>query len=116
MDDMEASIVAIKSKLKEFVKDKNKVSLAVKLGINKNYFTDLAKKKTFNITELALFSKEFDYDFFQHVKVNVSTTNKSESLTKKAKIFVTIEVDNENDERKILETVLDKNSVKKLIG
>ncbi len=116
-NNIEQSISDIKEKLRLLSKDKNKQAITEKLGINKNYFSDLSKKKNFTITELVLLSEEFGYDFFKHVhglntKLN-DTISKIED--KKTRISVVIEVNDTSKERIILEQIMDKQSVKRIL-
>lgn len=115
---IDKSIEAIKNKLKELVKDRNRTAFALKLNINKNYFTDLAKKKTFTITELQMFSEELNYNFFSLIetKTTLNTELKPEKKRKSTRVAITIEVEDEEKERIILESAFDKITAKKLIG
>jgi len=117
LSDIEKSIAEIKDKLRLLSKDKNKQAITEKLGMNKNYFSDLSKKKNFTITELVLLSQEFNYDFFVHI--HGLKSQMSDSLTriedKKTRISVVIEVNNTPNQRIILEQIMDKQSVKRIL-
>jgi DNA-binding Xre family transcriptional regulator len=114
---IEKSVVGIKEKILSLIRERkiNATQLALDLNINKNYFTDLKKKKTFSITELSLLSESFNYNLFDLIE-HKFTDKKSQISDKKARVSIVIEVDNESEERKILEMVLDKPTVKKLMG
>ncbi|MDP1763051.1 MAG: helix-turn-helix domain-containing protein [Sediminibacterium sp.] len=114
---IEKSVLEIKAKILSLIKERkiNATQLALDLNINKNYFTDLKKKKTFSITELSILSESFNYNLFDLIEHRL-TEKKSNISDKKAKVSIVIEVDNESEERKILEMVLDRPTVKKLLG
>ena len=116
-NDIEKSIAEIKEQLKSLSKDKNKLAITEKLGINKNYFSDLSKKKNFTITELVLLSEEFGYDFFKHIHGLKSQISDSlfQMEEKKTRISVVIEVNDTTKERIILEQIMDKQSAKRIL-
>lgn len=111
------AIEAIRSKLNECIADKIASEVVKEYGLQKNYFTDLSGKKNFTVSELVKFSTAFDYDFLGLIKLKL--TPKAESplhKNKKTTISVTINIDDDSKESKILETLFDKVTAKKLIG
>lgn len=111
------AIEAIRSKLNECIADKKAIEIVKEYGLQKNYFTDLSGKKNFTVSELVKFSTAFDYDFLGLIKLKL--TPKAESplhKNKKTTISVTINIDDDSKESKILETLFDKVTAKKLIG
>lgn len=113
---IDGAIAALKAKMREASEGKNQIDLTQILGIQKNFFGDLKKKKTFTINELVAFSEYFDFDFFSLIELKLKTQLPPVKRERKAKITVTLEVENESQERIILETILDKQAVKKLLG
>ncbi|MCC6634554.1 MAG: hypothetical protein IT251_03530 [Chitinophagaceae bacterium] len=111
------AIEAIRGKLVEFISDRKAADFVKEYRLQKNYFTDLSGKKNFTVSELVKFSSAFDYDFLGLIKLKL--TPKAESplhKNKKTTISVTINIDDDSKEIKILETLFDKVTAKKLIG
>lgn len=97
----------------------NKRKLAMSLGKSPSFFVDFKSRKTITIDDLVNLSMAMNYNFFDHITVpgfEKKETQQQLKATKKAKVSVIIEIENESEERKVLESILDRNSVKKLLG
>lgn len=97
----------------------NKRKLALSLGKSPSFFVDFKSRKTITIDDLINLSMAMNYNFFDHITVPGFEKKEhpvESKPPKKAKVSVVIEIENESEERKVLESILDRNSVKKLLG
>lgn len=109
-------IESLKNLIKEHLKTNgiSQKTIAQRAGATERNVSDwLGKNVTMDVFTLAKICEACNYNFFDHL---YSQKQVEVVRDKKARVSVTIEVDNDFMERKVLETVLDKFTAKKLLG
>ena len=112
------SFDTLKTTIKRVIKEKGLTygHVSKKIGVSEKTLSDwLGKNTTMDVYDLKKISEAVDYNFFSHLELKI-TSDDAITKTKKAKVLITLEVEDGEIEKDILLKLLDKPTVKKILG